>query len=120
MEDNRNRVKVNKRVAPKDNSFITGTGQTIVNVHAESEDCRTYGCVIHNPSDNCMSSFPSHWRTDRGIMERICPCGIGHIDVDQLNFIRRTKGEKAAYYESIHGCCGIHCHPVEDYGDFKQ
>lgn len=85
--------------------FITGTGQTIVNVHAESEDCRTYGCVIHNPTPGPMSSFPTHWRTDRNIMERICPHGIGHPDHDSVNFWYRTKGEDAKW-DTVHGCDG--------------
>lgn len=110
MKDNRNRVKVNKRVAPKDNSFITGTGQTIVNVHAESEDCRTYGCVIHNPTDGPMSSFPTHYRSDRGFMERICPHGVGHIDFDDYAFKLRTMGYEKAKYFSYHGCDGC-CSP---------
>lgn len=86
-------------------AYTTGTGQTLTNVHHENVECKN-GCVIHHPSDHVMKDFPTHWRGDRGIMERICPHGIGHNDPDDLNFIRRTLGEKRAKMESMHACDG--------------
>lgn len=38
-----------------------------------------------------MREWPMNWRSDRGIMERICPHGVGHIDPDD-----------AAYRKTIH------------------
>lgn len=89
--------------------YTTGTGQRL-RTHRYSKDCQEFGCVIHNPSKNIMSSFPTHYRFDRGIMERICPCGVGHLDEDNYNWLVRTKGAKHARMESIHGCCGSGCH----------
>lgn len=88
--------------------YTTGTGQ-VVKVHAENDDCKN-GCVIHNPTNHSMRDFPTHWRDDRGIMERLCPHGVGHPDPDGMEFIRKTRGEKAMYYESVHGCDGC-CAP---------
>ncbi len=91
-------------------SFITGSGQIMKNVHALGKDCLTYGCSIHNPTDP-NKHLPTYWRLDRYLMERICPCGIGHPDKDHITFMKRTKGDNRALIDSVHGCCGIpeHC-----------
>ena len=52
--------------------YRTGTGQDIW-VHTK-EDCKGPNCVIHNPSDHKMKDWPTNWRQDRYMMERICPC----------------------------------------------
>jgi len=88
------------------NKYITGTKQKVLNVHNETEDCRKHGCCIHNPSDHNMKDWPTHWRDDRGMMERICKHGIGHPDLDHINWISRNVGPRAASIESIHGCDG--------------
>lgn len=78
--------------------FITGTGQKLVKVHDEDK-CAGQNCVIHNPSDHPMREFPTHWRDDRGIMERICPeHGVGHPDPD--------SPWSDDSYQWVHGCCG--------------
>jgi hypothetical protein len=41
-----------------------------------------------------MKEWPQNWREDRGIMERICPHGIGHPDPDDPTT------------DKIHGCDG--------------
>ena len=89
-----------------DNEYTTGTGQELLNVHHETDECHKFGCVVHAPSDHNMSDFPTHWRDDRGIMERICTHGIGHPDPDDMNYIRRTRGDDAAWGEGVHGCDG--------------
>ena len=87
--------------------FDTGTGQLLW-AHPKAS-CVGQHCVIHHPSDHIMKNFPTHWRADRGIMERICPHGIGHPDPDDIAFIRATRGDAVAKTESVHGCCGICC-----------
>lgn len=69
-------------------SYLTATGEIIGNVHSE-ELCQGRPCVMHHPSDHSMREFKTHWRDDRGIMERICPHGIGHPDPDTISFIER-------------------------------
>lgn len=76
--------------------YKTGTGQ-ILKVH-DAIVCAGRHCVIHNPSDHHMRDWPTHWRDDRGIMERICPCGVGHPDPDDIS------------PDTSHGCCSC-CNP---------
>jgi hypothetical protein len=54
-----------------------------------------------------MRKWKMNYRSDKGVMERICPCGVGHPDPDD-----------AAYWQSIgkpemtiHGCCGCCSEP---------
>lgn len=87
-----------------DEPYTTGMGQLIF-VHRK-EDCIGKHCVIHNPSDHKMKDYPTFWRDDRRIMERICPHGVGHPDPDQISFVRRYRGGARAQVESLHGCDG--------------
>lgn len=82
--------------------FTTGVGQNIV-VHARNAGCEER-CVIHNPSDHVMKDFPTNWRADRGLMERICPHGVGHPDPDDLAF-KKTVDPDAKHW-GVHGCDG--------------
>ena len=91
-------------------------------VHS-AEWCEGRTCAIHNMTDHSMRSFPQHFRGDRGIMERICPHGIGHPDPDDREYQveRETRLLQAmgpdefpeGYYRSLaessvdtHGCDG--------------
>lgn len=82
--------------------YVTGTGQ-VLQVHAR-EDC-SGRCSIHAPSDHSMKDLPTHWRDDRGIMERICEHGVGHPDPDDTGFRVMDVGQGAEYAD-LHGCCG--------------
>lgn len=83
-----------------DRSALTGTGQLLVNVHPSSA-CASQHCVVHNPSEHRMRDWPTHWRDDRRIMERICPHGVGHPDPDDAAY--RAAGNLG---DSVHGCDG--------------
>lgn len=80
--------------------YITGTDQAI-DVHRK--DMCSGNCCIHNPSDHHMKDFPTHWRDDRGLMERICKHGVGHPDPDDLAY--KKKMGMDIKVESVHGCC---------------
>jgi len=80
--------------------FVTGTGQIIRWLHHKS-NCEGRPCVIHNQSDHHMRNWPTHWRNDRKIMERLCPHGIGHPDPDDITT------------DTVHGCDGC-CSPPLD------
>ena len=80
--------------------WTSGTGQKIM-VH-DREICEGQICPIHNPSDHHMRDWPTNWRYDRGMMERICPCGVGHPDPDD-------RAE-----DTIHGCCGCCAIPIKE------
>ena len=84
--------------------YLTGTNQ-VVTVHEESK-CQGGFCCIHNPSDHHMKDWPTNWRQDLGIMERIDDEGVGHPDPDAIEYVRRTRGDKIADALSIHGCNG--------------
>lgn len=76
-------------------------------VHDPSH-CEGEICCIHNPSDHVMKDFKKLFRSRFGmpLIERICPHGVGHPDPDHLSSYKEKYGEKAARYESIHGCDG--------------
>jgi hypothetical protein len=76
------------------------TDQVLVNVHPDGT-CAGERCTIHNRSDHAMRAFPQRWRSDRALMERICPHGVGHPDPDDW----KVTGADAAV-ESVHGCDG--------------
>lgn len=72
-------------------------GQVLENVHDESQCAGEY-CTIHNFSDHHMVDWPQNWRSDRGIMERVCVHGVGHPDPDDPKFKHES--------ERVHGCDG--------------
>ena len=80
--------------------YITGSGQAVY-VH-EYGQCRYGPYPIHNVSDHHMVDWPTHWRDDRKIMERLCHHGIGHPDPDCHNAI--ADG-------GAHGCDGCCIQP---------
>jgi hypothetical protein len=73
------------------------SGERLYYVHSP-EECKTKYCTLHNRSYHHMRNWPQHWRSDRRIMERICPHGIGHPDPDDLS------------KDTVHGCDGC-CTP---------
>lgn len=85
--------------------FRTGTGQLMVGVHKRGT-CRGPHCVIHNPSSHHMREWPTHWRHDRRLMERLCPHGVGHPDPDDLAYKAAHLSDEDLAAESVHGCCG--------------
>lgn len=81
-------------------------GKTVLKTHPASACADDPACCIHKPSDHPLKDAPMNWRGDRGLMERICDHGVGHPDPDDLAYKARTKGERSAYFEGIHGCDG--------------
>lgn len=67
----------------------------VVIVAHSGKTCAGDQCPIHRKTTHRMRSFPQNWRGDRGIMERICPHGIGHPDPDD---VMNTN--------TVHGCDG--------------
>ena len=77
---------------PEKEYWVTGTGQFMTTHPADK--CAGEHCVVHNPSDHNMRNMRTHWRSDRGITERICEHGVGHPDPDDPTTHR------------VHGCDG--------------
>jgi hypothetical protein len=67
-----------------------------------ADQCAGNHCCIHNPSDHHMQDWPLHWRDDTGIMERICPHGVGHPDPDDTAHNLRIGRDGT----DVHGCDG--------------
>lgn len=83
------------------NPDLERDGIHLVNVHPDTA-CAGRACPIHAPTDHHMRSWTLHWRSDRGIFERICPRhGCGHPDPDQGDYWREV-GEQ---WQWVHGCC---------------
>lgn len=78
---------------------------TTLRTHDEAQCWGEY-CCIHNPSDHSMRHWPMNWRDDLKVMERICPCGVGHPDPDDAAHKRRI----GLAVLTVHGCCGC-CQP---------
>ena len=74
---------------------------TLTGVHPRAA-CAGEPCVVHNPTDHPLRSWPLLWRGDRGIFERVCEHGVGHPDPDQFVYWDRT-GQP---WQRVHGCCG--------------
>lgn len=74
--------------------YYSGTGQKVF-VH-EVEGCLG-PCPVHRPSGHHMVDWPTYWREDRYMMERLCPHGVGHPDPDHIGYTGQ---------ESLHGCDG--------------
>lgn len=72
--------------------------ELLVNVHPP-ESCAGRACVVHHPSDHHMRGWLLNWRDDRGLMERLCPHGIGHPDPDDLAY-QLSVGRDVG----VHGC----------------
>lgn len=71
-----------------------------------AEHCAGPVCAVHRPTEHHMRRWPMVWRSERALLERLCPHGVGHPDPDHLAFIRQKYGELEAHYESVHGCDG--------------
>lgn len=88
-----------RTMSPETDPIITleHTDRFFRYMHA-ADACAGEFCTIHNRSDHSMRSFPQSWRGDRGIMERICPHGVGHPDPDEIDLYVNGRG--------LHGCDG--------------
>lgn len=76
---------------------LENTREVIYNVHAVSQ-CTGRPCPVHNRTDHHMRHMMQHFRSDRGLMERICEHGVGHPDPDDIYAIERGG--------AVHGCDG--------------
>lgn len=85
-----------------DERFGIHVGSVVLgNIHS-AELCQGHNCVIHNPSDHHMRSWPLTWRGDKGVFERQCPHGVGHPDPDDGDYLISVgRGDW-----TIHGCDG--------------
>jgi hypothetical protein len=86
------------------NWFGANEGVKWVYVHDPSECAGQRRCPIHKPHDWIanVEDWPYVWRSDIGLLERLCKHGVGHPDKDQDEYLAAT-GRDA---DVVHGCCG--------------
>jgi hypothetical protein len=70
--------------------------------------CLGTWCCIHAQMPGPWSAWPRLWREDMGIMERVCPCGVGHPVAEMYEHAIFLNRE----YMLVHGCCGCPCSPA--------
>lgn len=76
-------------------------GVTGIRTHTPDK-CAGRNCVVHNPSEHHLLSWPIVYRSDKGTVERTCLHGVGHPDPDDAAF-QKANGRD---YLLIHGCDG--------------
>lgn len=59
--------------------------------------CKGEVCNIHSRPEK-YHHLKLNWRADRGLLEQLCSCGIGHPAPGTERFL--------PWYEFVHGCCG--------------
>ncbi len=74
--------------------------------------CDPGPCVYHSPSDHRMNTWPTNFRADPfafGLVERLCPHGVGHPDPDSVRWMSEVTGQDSW---GIHGCdlCCVGAH----------
>lgn len=80
-------------------AVLEHSSEILINTHG-SGACTGGVCPLHRRSRHSMRGFPQNWREDRGLMERICPHGIGHPDPDDVK--SRDAAERS---HACDGCC---------------
>lgn len=92
-------------MSSEDYVLLEHSQQRLHNVH-NSDRCQGRPCTIHNRTDHHMRAWPQSWKADRGliyyygIMERICPHGIGHPDPDEW-----WANDSPMWIHECDGCC---------------
>lgn len=72
------------------------------NVHAVTA-CRGRSCTIHRPSRHHMRFWPITWRDAEQRFDRICVCGVGHPDPDQIEY---WSTRNSLIWRAVHPCDG--------------
>ena len=78
--------------------------RVVLLAHAKSV-CEGRPFPLHNRSQHSMRKFRQLWRDDRGIIERICPHGIGHPDPDQFQYWDEMGVLETEVVHGCDGCC---------------
>lgn len=94
------------RKSASHSAVLENTDVVLTNTHGEGQ-CYGEHCTIHNRSDHHMRSWPQEWRSDRRIMERICPHGVGHPDPDEY-----LPPDPDGWSRGVHGCDGCCVDPT--------
>jgi hypothetical protein len=93
------------KVPGREDDYDLGEGQIVCRVHPHVPNCDKYGCTIHAPTKHPMDDLLAHLREDSGLIERICPHGVGHPDPDSANYFERERGQTMIGVHGCDGCC---------------
>lgn len=69
-------------------------------------DAPSVGCPFHRPSLHPMIEEPMLLR-ETGLIERICPHGVGHPDPDSVAYWNQQTGQSAWGVHGCDGCCSF-------------
>lgn len=82
-------------------------GIVLVDVHS-MDDCAGLPCAIHNPTSHDMNHWPLILRPNTTeVLDRICPHGQHHPDLDQFAYWA-THGLESRAVHDCDGCCRSH------------
>jgi hypothetical protein len=72
-------------------------------------------CCLHGTSVYPSCRTPRQWRNDRGIIEHLCPHGIGHPCLAGVEYAMLMAPTEDAIFDvsAVHGCDGC-CQVVEE------
>lgn len=79
---------------------VTLESGQVLQTHERTQCIGTW-CAVHQPMPGPWADWPRSWRTDRAIMERTCPHGVGH-PVAEMYEHSVAQGRA---YDLVHGCC---------------
>lgn len=93
---------------------ILGDGWALHNVHT-ADRCAGQNCVIHNPSNHHMATWPHQWDNVLIMVWRRCPHELYHPDPDDMNFLRHRDKDDASdrCLHMCDGCCQPPAAPAE-------
>lgn len=73
--------------------------------HYPSECIGDHPCALHDTASNHpLSEAPLFWRSDKGLLERICAHGVGHPDYDSTKYLE-SIGKDPKDVHACDGCC---------------
>jgi hypothetical protein len=76
--------------------------------------CAGNHCTLHNPSNHHMIHWPTWWRKNINLMNRMCEHGILHPDPDDLAHKHRSRGAAWASRCARHNCDGCCTPPTSE------
>lgn len=99
----------NSEFRPESNTWVVNLNAGAIrlsHIHPQSK-CAGEGCIVHNPSDTRANreGWPYSFREDGLRIERTCPHGVGHPDVDHLAYLVAMQGGDHWGGHGCDGCC---------------
>lgn len=84
---------------PVSEQTLLESGQKLT--HHGKEAC-SGNCCLHGSSNHGSCRMPRQWRYDKGIIEHVCPHGVGHPCYAGVDYAMMM----GQYVDAVHGCDG--------------